>query len=232
MSIVCLTAVISLGSTSICYAETIKESEKLNLQNQLKKYEYSLEVQRNNFNLDDNDTIEDNLEVEDIYKNNIIVDDNIKFDNEYVGTIKLKDSGKPIALAFIKKKNSKLSIERINSDNILEDEVNQYKNENEVSNQPLVVIDEANDIYAITSKDQDNLNELKIVEDSMVLDLDKDENVSLDNIVSKLKKENKTINNDAGGHARTNENNKYMLIATIIFIIGLFSLKKYFKYNR
>ena len=191
-SLMCAITMVLICST-YSYAATNNSDMRVKLEQSLTDFEQMLPGEKTHFNLDDNDTISNNLELGEIYPNNTIDVDGdtssnklskkLKKTNQYVSTIKLKDSNKPIALAYIEKEGSKWVIFRINSYNSLEDEVNSYKKD--VDANPTVILDEANDVYAIGSEeDGDNI---KIIEPSSQLNLKHGEMKKLFNLQSKLK---------------------------------------------
>lgn len=206
ISLFCMFTIILLCSTS--YAASNDSNIRKDLEKDLAQFEQVFTFEKSHYNLEDSDIVENNLELGEIYENNTIdisesnstkeLSQKLKHNNKYVSTIKLKDSGKPIALAFIEKKDSKWIISRINSYNLLEEEIDSYKES--VDGDPVVIIDEANKIYALGSEKKeknlkkleanDSLN-LKIIETNKLLNLQNGQVEDINEIQSKLKKERK-----------------------------------------
>lgn len=198
--IVCTITMMTL-CTNFVYASTDESEINLNMENELVRIEKMLEHSRANFNLEEDDKLEDNLELGEIYLKYILDDninneskdlmDKIEETDEYIATIKLKDSGKPIARAHIKMKDSRWKIIRVNSNNSLEEDVSEYKDN--INDSPIVILDEGKDLYAIGSEAEED-DDIKIIQSSPEIDTEKGDIVSLSNVQSKIEElENKEM---------------------------------------
>lgn len=226
-SLICMVTMILLCST-YSYAAINDSDIRIDLEQNLIKFEKVFSTERSHYNLDDNDIIENNLQIGGIYPNNTInINININTDaqnlskilknnNKYVSTIKLKDSNKPIALVFIEKKDSKWIISRMNSYNLLDDEVENYKKT--VDNNPIVIIDQANQIYALVS--EQNKDNITIIETNHSLSLKSGQSETMTDLLLKLKERKAVAKNITTGIASpentTTFNYSYILIPLIV----------------
>lgn len=247
-SLICMFTMILLCSTS--YAATNETNMGQDLEQNLTTFEQVFSNEMSHFNLDNNDIINNNLELGEIYQNNTIditntkntkeLSKKLKHNNKYVSTIKLKDSGKPIALAFIEKKDSKWIISRINSYNLLDQEIKDYKEA--VDSDPVVIIDQANKIYALGSDQKDNNSnnlesnnftdsktlkannplDLKIIEPNNYLNLNKGQVENLNELQSKLIKAINTDSEVTTGIS-SNENTSTSTFSSVYLLISVVS---------
>ncbi|MBU3100984.1 MULTISPECIES: hypothetical protein [Clostridium] len=211
------TLAIVLFFSTYSYAAITDSSTKINLQKSLSTYEDVFTNEREHYNLTANDIIKNNLELGEIYLENTLdinantntkkLSEKLKEGNdEYVSTIRLKYSNKPIALAIISKVDSKWVVIGFNSYNLLDNEIANFKKT--VNANPIVIRDNANKIFALGSEQtEDNI---KMIEPNKALELKKGDVVSITELQQKLKKEKNINPNSVGAmgtptHANNNK---------------------------
>lgn len=243
-SLICILTMTLLCST-YSYAATNDSDMKIDLEQNLTSFEQLFLTERSHYNLSDSDIISGNLQLGGIYENNTIdinsdpnteeLSEKLNKTNKYVSTITLKDSNKPIALAYIEKRDSKWVITRINSYNLLDKEVENYIET--VDDNPTIIIDPANQIYAIGS--ENNKDSIRIIESSENLKLKSGQYKTITELQPQLK-ERRSADNEitTGINAQVNNtifNYNYLLIAAIFLVsISIFLIvsKKRLRNNK
>lgn len=193
-SLICTVTMFLLCST-YSYASSNYSSIKSESEQTLVNFEQAISADKSDFNLSNDDNIHNNLKLGEVYPNNVIDTDNIgssnelskevKNTNQYIGTIKLKDSDKPIALAYIENENSKWIIYRLSNYNLLDDEIKNYQKDTNTNDDPTVIMDEANSICALGSDKSGD--KIKFIKPSAELSLNKGEFLKVSNLQPKLK---------------------------------------------
>lgn len=233
------TLAIVLFFSTYSYAAINDKNTKINLYKSLSTYEDIFTNEREHYNLTANDIIKNNLELGEIYlENTLDINANIntkklseklkESNDEYVSTIKLKDSNKPIALAIISKVDSKWVVIGFNSYNLLDNEISNFKKT--VNANPIVIRDNANKVFALGSEQtEDNI---KMIEPNNALKLKKGDVVSITELQPKLKK-GKNINPNSVGaiETTTRANNIFnyaisLVVILLAFISGIIIILK------
>ncbi|MGL5354677.1 MAG: hypothetical protein ACRDA5_15395 [Clostridium sp.] len=237
-SLVC-TLFILISLSTYSHAATINDSKmKKDLEENITNFEQVFSSEKSHYNLNESDIILNNLMIGEVYENTTIdinssdtsddLNKKLKKENKYVGTIKLKDSNKPIALAYIEKLDSKWRIVRINSYDLLDMEIESYKKSS--NTEPIVIIDDANQIYALGSNETGN--SVKIIETNTKLNLKSGETQNIKELQPKLKEKRLADTKITNGMvpSQTKQSNYLYLLITIFSItIILFLYKNYKK---
>ena len=219
----------TLFISNIAYAETnitvTTES--------LKWCEQALNEARSHYNLTEDDILENNLSLGDIYLNNSLnLDDTNSYtipeDNMYVSTLYLKTPNKPIALAYIEKFENEFNIVKLSSYNYLDNEINKLKTS--TNEDPTVIIDDRSGVLGLINKSDPN--EIFILDEGDHLGINSGDVRNTSDLIEEIKElistETTDINTGHLSSADNNNNSNNLLTFTFIII----SISSIFLYNK